>query len=245
MKYSKQQTIDEQIKELVEIENLYKANCVNWKGTTNDTNELYSEIIAHELLRRITEFENVAKVSRKKTYCRENHCIIEIDICKSNREEENFAKRITGLELENLGLIKDFQVPLKDTSSDTGLGKIDLISYRERDKILFVIELKYAGNKDTLLKALLEIYTYYKTVDKSKLVNDFILSQEFHSTRKFRQVKSNEIKIVPAVLLTEGCNSYDELEEMEVGQRPYLKALSLALGIKFFTIRFFTDEVQL
>lgn len=133
---------------------------MNWTGTTKDTDELYSEILANELLRNLKEFDKISTVTRTETYCRENHCNIEIDICKSNRDEENFAKRITGLTLEGLGLIKDFQIPLKDTRADKGLGKIDLISFNEETKTLYLIELKYKENKETLLRASLESYTY-------------------------------------------------------------------------------------
>ena len=156
MKKTRIETINELKKELSDIENLYKSKCVNWTGTTSDTNELYSEIIANELLRELKEFDKISTVTRTETYCRENHCNIEIDICNSNRDEENFAKRITGLTLDGLGLIKDFQIPLKDTRADKGLGKFDLISFNEETKTLYLIELKYEGNKETLLRASLE-----------------------------------------------------------------------------------------
>ncbi len=39
MQKTKVETINELKKELSSIENLYKSNCVNWSGTTSDTNE--------------------------------------------------------------------------------------------------------------------------------------------------------------------------------------------------------------
>lgn len=235
-KYSKEVTVDKlrkELKELSAIEKLYKAQCINWTGTTTGSNEQYSEIIAEELfLNHLTELKNILSVPRNNSYYRENHCNIEIDICKSNRDEENFAKRITGLKLETLGLIKDYQIPLKDTRANEGIGKIDLISYK--DKYLFLIELKYTDNPDTLLRAILEIYTYSKIVDKNKLIKDFLDS-----------VNPDEIKIIPSILLAPSCNSYDELKEMEDGKRPHLKKLSLELGISFFTMEFIVNEIHL
>lgn len=114
----------------------------------------------------LKEFGKISIVTRSATYSRENHCNINIDLCKSNRNEEIFAKRITGLTLPELGLILDYQIPLKDTLADKGLGKIDLISFNENTKTLFLIELKYEGNDETLLRASLESYTYFKLVDK-------------------------------------------------------------------------------
>ena len=245
MKYSNGQTINELKKELSTIENLYKANCVNWIGTTNNTNELYSEIIADELVHNLAVFHQISTVTRTETYCRENHCNIEIDICKSNRDEENFAKRLTGLTLENIGLIKDYQIPLKDTRADKGLGKIDLISFNEETKTLYLIELKYEGNKETLLRASLESYTYYKIIDKDKLKNDCFKNQNFILNKVFNQLDPSEIIVKPAVLVVPNCKAYKELKEVTLGQRPKLKALAHALDIKYFTLEFLTNEIIL
>lgn len=236
IKKSKEETIDELNKELYlyPIEKLYKADCMNWKGTTTNGKEQYSEVIAQELyLEHLEELRNITSITRRKSYYRENHCNIKIN--ENNRKEENFAKRLYKKELETLGLIKDFQIPLKDTSGNKGIGKIDLISYNKNDKNLFLIELKYTRNKETLLRALLESYTYFKIVDKNKLITDF-----------FRPVNPDEIKTIPAVLLAPGCNAYKELEELGEDKRPHLKKLSLSLGIKYFTIEELkTNEIHL
>jgi len=245
MKKTKKETIDELKKELSSIDNLYKAKCVNWTGTTSDTKDFYTEIIANELLRELKEFDKITTVTRTGNYCRENHCNIEMDICKSNRDEENFAKRITGLTLEGLGLIKDFQIPLKDTRADKGIGKIDLISFNQETKTLYLIELKYEGNKETLLRATLESYTYYKIVDKVKLINDCFNNQKFILNKVYNQIEPNDIDVKPAVLVVPKCNAYDELEDVELGERPKLKALALALDIKYFTVEFLANETIL
>lgn len=229
MKKTKKETIDELNIELSTIENLYKSNCVNWTGKTKDTSEYYSEIIANELLRNLKVFDKIPVVSRTSTYCRENHKQIEINL-ESNRQEEIFAKRIAFLNLAGLGHIKDYQIPLKDSRADKGLGKIDLISYNKSTKSLYLIELKYEGNPETLLRATLESYTYYKTIDKNKLIIDCLKGSN-HS----------DIRIIPTVLVVPKCNPYDELMNMD-NEHPKLKALSLALEIKFFTLEIFTDE---
>ena len=221
--------------ELAKIENLYKADCINWAGRTNDTHEFYTEVIAQELLKEdnVKEFEKIEHVTRTSSYCRDTHSKIEIDLANSNRSEENFAKRITGLKLQHLGLIKDFQIPLKDTLlGDTGLGKIDLISFNKDVNTLFLIELKYIDNRDTLLRALLESYTYYKIVDQTKLKDDYKFS-------------SKEIITKPAVLLVPGCTAHTELKEMEKSKRPMLKDLTLALDVKIFTLELSVYEPKL
>lgn len=245
MKKTSKETINELKKELPNIENLYKSKCVNWTGTTSDTDELYTEIIAHKLLREIKQFDKIKTVSRTESYFRENHYDIEIDLCNSNRSEEIFAKRITGLTLERLGLIKDYQIPLKDTSADKGLGKIDLISFNKEAKTLYLIEIKYEGNNETLLRTSLESYTYYKIVDKVKLINDYFNNQDFILNKLYNQIDPEEINVKPAVLVVPNCNAYDELEDVEMGERPKLKSLSLALDIKYFSVELLTNEIIL
>ncbi len=244
MKYTKQETIDNLKIDLPHIESLYKAKCINWTGMTSDSKDQYTEVMANELLLNLKEFDNILPITRNSSYCRDSHCNIEIDICLSNRDEENFAKRITGLKLEGLGLIKDFQIPLKDTRGDKGLGKIDLISYNEEIKTLYLVELKYIGNKETLLRALLESYTYFKTVDTGKLINDY-LNFKFILNQVFNSENLTDIIVKPAVLLVQDCKAYEELNEMEMSQRPKLKALSLALGVSFFTLELFVSESML
>jgi len=238
-KYGKEKTIDELRDKLSDIEKLYKAECINWTGIPKDSKEEYSEIIAEELLSRpLDKLLNIQSIPRtKESYYRENHCNIDINE-HSKRAEENFAKRLykNRKELETLGLIKDFQIPLKNirNDNDKGIGKIDLISYNEKNKILFLIELKYTTNKETLLRSILEIYTYSKIVDGTKLIKDFSLLGFVD-------------QIIPCVLLAEGCTSYKELEEMESGKRPNLKKLSRELDIRFFTITmgFSVNEIHL
>ncbi|MCO5252465.1 MAG: hypothetical protein M9949_13745 [Candidatus Kapabacteria bacterium] len=242
---TKLETINELEKELPFIKDLYKDNCVNWTGKTKDTDEFYTEIIANELLRNLKEFDKIPTVTRTESYYRENHCNIEIDICESNRNEEIFAKRITGLKLEGLGLIKDYQIPLKDTLQNSGLGKIDLISFNDNTKTLYLIELKYEANKETLLKASLESFTYFKVVDKTKLINDYFNNQKFILNKVFNPVDPDTIKVKPAVLVVPGCKAYDELEEVEIGDRPKMKALALALDISYFTFEFYPREIRL
>ena len=147
----------------------------------------------------------------------------------------NFEKKLLYQRVEYLGSIKYNQVPLKNTEEDKGVGDIDLLSFNEEAKILYLIELKYEGNPETLLRAALEIYTYYKRVDINKLKNDF--TQSFNYS-----ISPDEIKVKPVVLLYPECNAYRELEEVESGKRPKFKDLAKALGIEFFTVEFLIEQ---
>ena len=239
--YNEEQTINAIKNELANIENLYNSNCVNWTGKTSDTNEPYSEVIANVLLRNLNLFDTIQPITRTSTYCRENHCKVEMDICNSNRNEEIFAKRLTGLSLDELGYVMDYQVPLKDTRANKGVGKIDLISFNQTHNTLYLIELKYKENIETLLRASLKSYTYYSIIDQKKLLADYKSLLE----KTFVYVDMNKISVKPAVLLIPPCRANDELEKLFSTERPKQKALALALGIKYFTLELSTYETEL
>jgi hypothetical protein len=157
-KKTKDQTINDLRKELLKVEDLYRSGCVNWTGTTSDSKELYTEIIANELLQEIDKFDKIKRVTREATYFVPGHANIFIN-SRSNRDEEKFAKKLVNQDLGSLGRIKDYQIPLNDERKDK-LGDVDLVSYNEKTKTLFLIELKYKRNKETLLRASLEIFTH-------------------------------------------------------------------------------------
>lgn len=224
--YSTDETLTELRKEIQkDISQLYNADCIKWSGKTKE-GEYYSEVTARELLSELKSLESIQKITRTNSYKRNNHSKIIIDLGKSNRLEDIFAKRIYGLDFNELGRIIDFQVPMRNSNNDKGIKAFDVLSFKKEDNSLYLIELKYLGNKETLLRAILECYTYYKIVDHDRLRDDF--SDE---------IGNSEVEIKPVILLVNSddnpCNPYIEYDEMECGERSMLKALSLALGIKF------------
>ncbi len=237
-KKSKATTLQSLSNGLINIATLYKANCVNWTGkTSGSSQELYTEIIARELLAHKQDFQNILPVTRRSSY-RSDHTKKKVD-SRTNREEENYAKWLAHNEAQHplIGEILDFQVPLKDTRNDKGVGKIDLLSLDVASKVFYLIELKYSKNKETLLRAMLEAYTYSKIVDKTKLITDFLDGKfQFVLTKFFAEANPDQFKIIPSVLVSFDCNAYQELMEMEEGHRPHLRDLALALGIRFFKI---------
>ena len=93
-----------------------------------------------------------------------------------SRNEENLAKLLyLNDSIPGLGNIIDYQVPLKGKQSDK-IGKIDLVGYSEENRRFSLIELKYhpAGSHETLLRCVLEIYIYYKFLNKERFINDYI-----------------------------------------------------------------------
>ena len=148
----------------------YKKGCINYRGKTKDTKEYYTEVICEWLLERLDLFENIKPITRRSSYKVEGHDG-NPDNPDSNREEELIAMAIKRQgNLAVLGEVIDYQTPLKSVQKDKA-GKIDLLAYD--GKTLRILELKEPDSKETMLRCVLEGYTYLKTVDQAKLIADF------------------------------------------------------------------------
>lgn len=221
MRYTEEQIIA-QFQNIKEIDKLYDNKIIKRKGKGE---KYFSEIIAAEILKNITLFDNIQKVSRHsngKSYRTESHHKGIIFSRETNRREEIFAKELHLRSVFKINAeifqVLDFQIPLKDERSDK-LGKIDLLAFNDNTSTLYLIELKYGKSNETLLRAILESYTYYKIIDADKLKSDFELKDEI-------KVKAGVMVICPE------CNAYRELEDIE--NRPALFELSKKLDMTFF-----------
>ena len=174
----KQSSEDKDVK-LTEVQkfaaNFYKAPIINYKGYVTGkskvNNTRYSEVIADTLVSKgyIKTWLELEPL-RPNHFDTGHHHSESVDINKlqiSNRKEEILAKLLFyQREVKDLGYIFDYQTPLKATLNDS-YGKIDLLGYNTYDKCYSVIELKYrpSGSEETLLRCVLEAYTYYKLLD--------------------------------------------------------------------------------
>lgn len=149
---------------------LYKKGCINYRGKTTDTKEFYTEVIAQWLLEHLDLLEKIPRITRKASYFVEGHDGIP-DNANSVREEELIAmamKRQGSLPI--VGEVLDYQTPLKNVQKDKA-GKIDLLTYD--GETMRILELKTPDSKETMLRCVLEGYTYWKVLDKTKLIADY------------------------------------------------------------------------
>ena len=157
--------------------NFYKAPIVNYKGYVNGSKDLYSEVIAETLINDnfIKDWLNLIPVRPEHFKINHPNTDENVDALKiTNRKEEILAKLLFYQhEVAGLGYIFDYQTPLKETRNDS-YGKIDLLGYNTDDKCYSVIELKYrpSGSEETLLRCVLEAYTYYKLLDLNQIKSD-------------------------------------------------------------------------
>ena len=212
--YSKNEILEE-IQDMV---NFYKRKVVNYRGKTSDSKDYYTEVVAEWILKNIYLFDYIKPITREKSYKVDSHDGI-IKNEESKREEEKIAMKLFDLSqnqgkvFDIIGKIIDYQTPLKNVQTDD-VGKIDLLAYNESKKTLRILELKKPDSKETMLRCVLEAYTYLKILDKTKLLKDFELPED------------TVIKACPFVFY--GKEQYREMQQ----DREHLKDLIKKLGVE-------------
>ena len=183
--------------------NFYKSAVVNYKGCVKDSKNLYSEVIAETLINDsfIKYWLNLIPVRPehfKINHPRKDETMDTIQI--TNRKEEILAKLLFHQgNIDGLGYLFDYQTPLKATKDDS-YGKIDLLGYNTDDKCYSIIELKYrpSGSEETLLRCVLEAYTYYKLLDinqiKSAVGHDGI--QKLKELSGYKHTNESELVVL-------------------------------------------------
>ena len=215
--YKKDEIINK-LENLKDISTLYKEDFINYRGDTTDTKEKYTEVIAEWLIKNFNLFDNIKKITRQSSYKVDTHD------GKHNNQNSNRLEEIMAIEIFNqkslniLGEVIDYQTPLKDKLEDEA-GKIDIVSYDKDNKIVYLLELKREDSKETMLRCVLEIFTYFKTLDKDKFLEDFNLP------------KDTKIKASPLVFF-----NGSQYKEMAGSDNKYLKDLIKKLEIELFYI---------
>ena len=204
----------------------YAQKLVNYQGICPDAQIPYTEIIAGYLIEHLVEFSGgIPKIQRESSYFTPTHKVQ--DNPNSNRTEEITAMKMfnhckDGGKYAKVGTILDYQTPLKNERSDQA-GKIDLLAYN--GSILRFLELKKPNTQETMLRCVLEGYTYLRTADTAKLIKNF--NEDCH----LRIPPETPVKASPFVF--EGSLPYREYLE----NRPNLKKLMELLDSESFFIR--------
>ena len=201
-----------------DMSTLYTQTFINYTGKTTDTKEKYTEVIAEWFLNNIDLLYKIKKITRLSSYKVDTHD------GKHNNQNSNRLEEIMAIEIFNqkslniLGKVLDYQTPLKNERDDKA-GKIDIVSYNKDIKTVYLLELKKEDNEETMLRCVLEIFTYSKTLDKDKFLEDFNLP------------KDTKIKASPLVFF----NSFQHKEMIEADNK-FLKQLMDRLDIEPFYI---------
>ncbi|MDG6229675.1 MAG: hypothetical protein QCH96_06890, partial [Candidatus Thermoplasmatota archaeon] len=159
---------------------LYKRGVTLFNYTGNmkcENNIQYIEFLSEIL---IENFKILEKIKTESSNLRENkpfirHLGISKSYSKSGEksivrcDENPFAMALfnSGYRFPHFGKIIDYNLSLKENKT-SGPGSIDLISQKTKDEI-FVIELKTSEtNRETLLRAIMEVFTFVILLNKIK-----------------------------------------------------------------------------
>ena len=205
-KHYEKEIIDECVSSLNDISNFYTKDFINYRGKTCDTKKPFMELVIKFINDHIDQFENnISTITRNKSYnC--NHKVKYVD----NDSEKILAKNLHYFSKHDnqiysyIGKIIDYETPLKnELYSKSTEGQIDLLSFSQETNKLHLIEFKKDTNNETLLRCILEIYTYYKILDKEKILIDF---------KDDLKGSSANIKIAPTVLVFKNGRQYEDFE---------------------------------
>lgn len=215
-----------------EVEIFYTQGFVNYIGNIVDSKVPYTEVVAEFVLENIEVFRDIKPIHREQSYCQNHTGEFNYD---SNRTEELDAMRMfnqcrDGSSVGKAGKIIDYQIPLKGKKSDKA-GKIDLLS--ENNDAVYVLELKKEDSKETLLRCVLEGYTYLKTVDKEKLY------------REYSEISNKSLPLRTAPFVYENGAQWKEYNELVNGKRPMLEKLMKELGEDVPIVPFFIRKIYL
>ena len=220
---------EKRIKELAEkcsdalntIELFYREPYVNYSMKIRGIP--YTECVAGFVLQHLDSFKRIPMITREKSYDSKHTGLYdpnsprieELDAMKMFNQCRNNPDPTIG----DAGHVIDYQVPLKNKRSDNA-GKIDLLT--ETDDTVYVLELKKEESKETLLRCVLEGYTYLKTVNKEKLFRDYGINPH------------KPLKTAP--LIYENSRPGEEYLDMINGNRPKLNELMRKLDVAPFLL---------
>jgi hypothetical protein len=162
---------------------IYKCPAVNWQGDTDDKSgkERMFEVFAQWILDNFNDFTqgitkyhresgNSRSIDKNRPYYTASHtqsADADIPADKCVREKRIARKLFEYCQSHDnavnwdIGNVVDFEIPLAAKEGDP-VGKVDLVSIR--GDVLFLLELKKPESKETMLRCILEAYTYYLSI---------------------------------------------------------------------------------
>lgn len=206
---------------------LYQHSVVTHTGQTSDSKKPYQEVVSDWLLNNLDVLDTIKPLHRKNYFFKSHDgSFTETEKNTDNEEIVAYYMFNSKKAYSKIGKMIDYQVNLKrpkedrnGENPDSKVGKIDLVSYNEKDKQVYLLELKKKDNdKDTLLRAILEIYTYWKQLNHTNFRNS-------------HKCISKTSPIIPAILIFK-----DSLQHMYCNEIEYPRTNELLnkLGIPVF-----------
>lgn len=119
------------------------------------------------------------------------------------------VKGFFGMSDKHLGEVVDYQVPLS-SSDDVGEGVIDLISKKDKEKEIYIIEAKSWKSPDHPIRAIFEALTFWKMIGGDGNCSNFIKRYNESEKNRRRSLPVGAIAY-PAILLYKKSKIYDKM----------------------------------
>lgn len=176
-KYEEKEIINIMNEASKDMNSFYRIKLINYKGKVKGSNnkKYYSEVVSEYLFQHFDLFDKIQVIQRENYKVSSHNGLTKRQI--SNRLEERIALSLFEKNVSPIGKIIDYQIPLKKIMKDIA-GKIDLLAFNEETATLYLIELKAPKSKETLIRSVLEIYTYYKLLNIQKLIENYELKNK-------------------------------------------------------------------
>jgi len=198
-------------------------------GKRRDENRPFemAEIAAEAILERLNDY-SITEIRRERSYYIEDHdrCARESDKLNSRGEKYRARTWFYGRNFPGIGKIIDFETPLRAKDEDNE-GEIDLLAYDtgKNPPVLTLLEYKTIENiYESLLRCVLEIYTYSKQVYAKNL------KKHFH-TSPFNVDENSTVKA--AVFVHKDSVPYEHFHK---GKDTNIRKLMRKLGVGFISI---------
>ena len=170
-------------------------------------------------------FSDIEPIIRKKEYKQINHDGTHIKKENGKCKIEPVEAKAIFNSMQNSTYpfkIIDYEVPLKGTSKDVGIGEIDLIG--KKDDVVYLLELKrFKKPNGTLFHMILQSYTYMKLLDIKKFKKEYECK-----------------KVIPSILVFEGSENFNQFNDPRNG---IFKELLKHLDMKAFVVKRNTKSV--
>ncbi|SFQ26818.1 hypothetical protein SAMN02910358_01355 [Lachnospiraceae bacterium XBB1006] len=158
----------------------YAETFIKSEDKTKDGEEFRTEVIAGFVLKNLDVFNNGIPIITRGNYkmSHDGH------LTDTNQVEKNTAKKLfnlskeKGLSFPYIGVVEDYETPLNDRNGQ-GAGAIDVLSVNREESTVYILELKKDGSPETMLRCVLEAYTYLKTVDRINLFKSFDIPEHY------------------------------------------------------------------
>ncbi len=227
MAYTKKEATQKinEVFESNDLSKLYgKSFIKSWNGKTFDTNEEYQEIFAEYIFNRLVDNKlPMITLSNVKNYCEHERKYVA-------RNNEEGVQRDYYFGIRKLDDLYGLPVWFELQTGEIGQGKgIDLVYCNNNTQELNIFELKYNNSKEPLLRAILEIQTYYQRVNWNKAFNDLKQARE----NKDKISCAGVSKINKYILVNKACTHlYNKYEEIKDSTDSYVKKLLDCFDIK-------------